>query len=249
MAKQSGTGSHHDTGSDTMVYYILFSGGVDSTVAFVKTLSNTVGSVFTPVFIDYGQKASEMECKAVHAIASRLRQRASTRNHQVTEPIVVQAADCFPNSKSSILKGNSDKPESPDIEGRNRQLILLAVEAIQSARMTTRPTRLITGFKNEFDDTTSQFVAEMNALLATMDPTSPIVVVAPLITFRGHRELGSGWAAAVARDMDHAGYADLIDLTWSCYYPTPQRVQCGNCGPCDLRRLVRNSIRHRSTRL
>jgi 7-cyano-7-deazaguanine synthase in queuosine biosynthesis len=220
--------------------YVLFSGGVDSTLAMLKIAKQGERSRITPLFFDYGQKAAEKEKEAVGKLIPLLRERVGDGvvigNCRIHE---VGGTGLFPWSRSSILKGRSDTVSRPDVENRNMVLISLAVSVIMADRNHDKAERrgrsLVVGFRNEHYDTKRAFATRMDAV-TSRDPFG-VKIITPLVS----SDYAIGWHS-LSRQFASEDIEFLLPHTWSCYSPTGKGLPCGRCGSCRSRaRLVDES--------
>ena len=219
--------------------YSLFSGGLDSTLAILKTMSGNEPVRILPIFFDYGQKARDEETKAVLQLVPKLREFGKRRNPdtQVEECKIFKIrgpdTDFFPWSQSTLLEGRP-KSGQIDIENRNMVLVSCALSLIMSERTTLQlkgRVELITGFLNDFYDTSISFASALNKLLQVM--RQPIEVVTPLIPKNQKEPVSVNKLVDIAHSLDVLSL--LKNMTWSCYYPTDGSA-CGKCHPCVKRR-------------
>jgi 7-cyano-7-deazaguanine synthase in queuosine biosynthesis len=219
--------------------YSLFSGGLDSTLAILKTMSGNEPVRVIPIFFDYGQKAVNEETRAVLQLVPRLREFGKQKNPdtQVEECKVFKIrssdADFFSWSKSAILEG---RPESGqiDVENRNMVLVSCALSVIMSERATLHlkgRIELTTGFLNEFYDTSSSFTSALTKLLHVMN--QPVEVVTPLMAKDQKGRVSVKKLVDIAHSLEVLSL--LKNMTWSCYYPT-NGIACDRCKACDKRR-------------
>lgn len=220
--------------------YSLFSGGLDSTLALLKTMSGNEPVRILPIFFDYGQKARDEETKAVLQLIPKLRAFGKQRNPetQVDECRIFNIrssdTDFFSWSQSALLEGRP-KSEQIDVENRNMVLVSCALSVIMSERAALQfkgRIELITGFLNEFYDTSISFASALNKLMQAM--SQPVEVVTPLIPEHQKEKdhVSVNKLIEIAHSLDV--YSLLKKATWSCYYPT-NGSQCGKCRACDKR--------------
>ncbi len=218
--------------------YSLFSGGLDSTLAILKTVSGNEPVKIIPIFFDYGQKALNEETRAVLQLVPKLREFGKQKHldTQVEECKIFKIRssdiDFFPWSQSALLKGRP-KSGQTDVENRNMVLISCALSVIMSERAILQlkgHIELITGFLNEFYDTSISFVNALNKLLQVM--SQPVEVVTPLIPKNQKGRVSVNKLIEIAHSLDV--FSLLKNMTWSCYYPTNGSV-CGKCRACEKR--------------
>jgi 7-cyano-7-deazaguanine synthase in queuosine biosynthesis len=219
--------------------YSLFSGGLDSTLAILKTMSRNEPVKILPIFFDYGQKARNEETKAVLQLIPKLREFGKQKNldTQVDECKIFKIRssdiDFFSWSQSAILESRPIS-EQIDVENRNMVLVSCALSIIMSERATLQlkgHIELITGFLNDFYDTSINFADSLNNLLQVM--RQPIEVVTPLIPRNQKGTVSVNKLVDIAHSLDVLSL--LKNMTWSCYYPTNGNA-CGKCHPCVKRR-------------
>lgn len=215
--------------------YSLFSGGLDSTLAILRTMSGNEPVRVIPIFFDYGQKAINEETRAVLQLVPKLREFGK-RKHPSTQvedcktfSIRSSDIDFFPWSQSALLKGRP-KSEQIDVENRNMVLVSCALSVIMSERAALQlkgHVELITGFLNDFYDTSVSFASALNKLLQVM--RQPIEVVTPLIPKNQKGLVSVNKLVDIAHSLDVLSL--LKNMTWSCYYPVNGSA-CGKCHPC-----------------
>jgi len=148
------------------VLFSLLSGGIDSTLATLKAIqagSNKSVSSIVPVFIDYGQKSRKQEWNAVLKVSERLRKEANAKEIRFDPPAKIRLAaysrngfGIFKWSESMLIKG--DKSGVAEVENRNMVLVSIAASYAKSLTPHNERAVIITGFRNEFYDTRTEFV-------------------------------------------------------------------------------------------
>lgn len=218
------------------VLFLLLSGGVDSTLAALKSIqienSRSVSGV-VPVFVDYGQKSRKHEWDAVLRVTERLRQEVSGKGIRFHSPVRIKLAthprnglSIFKWSDSMLIKGN--KSEVTEVENRNMVLISIVASYAKSLMLPNERAVIVTGFRNEFYDTRQEFVKQMNNVFKSL--RMRVKVDAPVIEYNG--DVGK---KELVDEFELKGYGDLIEMTWSCYTPKNDRP-CGECPACQKRK-------------
>ncbi len=213
-------------------YYALFSGGLDSTLATLLTMSQQQAIRLTPLFFRYGQKSEAEEAKAVFRLIPLLRGHLPNSSSILDDCRQFDIGGLFAWSDSPILKHNpTDTGRSPDVENRNMILIGCAASVIMAdwKRGDEAPTRLIGGFKNEHYDTTKRFADAINRVFTAFERR--ICLDTPLIAPSQRGGSSPKRLAKLARDL---GGLKLLKDSWSCYYPQSGEP-CKCCRACQGR--------------
>lgn len=214
------------------VLFLLLSGGVDSTLAALKAIqkenSSSVSRV-VPVFIDYGQKSKKHEWDAVSRVSERIIEEANAKEIRFDSPVRIHLASrprnglkIFEWSDSMLIKGG--KSDVAEIENRNMVLISIVASYAKSLTPPNERAVIITGFRNEFYDTSQEFVKQMNSVFESSKMR--VTVDAPVIEYKG--VVGK---KKLVDEFESRGYGDLIEMTWSCYTPKNDGP-CGECPAC-----------------
>jgi 7-cyano-7-deazaguanine synthase in queuosine biosynthesis len=220
--------------------FSLLSGGIDSTLATLMAIragnSKSLSRII-PVFIDYGQKSRRQEWSAVTRVSERLKSEAISKGIRFVSPIrimlVSQPKDglrLFEWSKSMLLQGN--KSNNPEVENRNMVLVSTLASYAKSCIKSNEKAVIVTGFRDEFYDTSREFVEQLNNLFKSMNMS--IALSAPAIEYKG--DVGK---KRLVDEYRRNGYKDLIDMTWSCYEPFKKRP-CRKCPACTKRDKATN---------
>ena len=225
-------------------YYCLFSGGFDSTLAILKTISENSPLKLTCIFFNYGQKASVRESEAVTALFPGIKAFASNidTNTIIDEPRIINIPGLFSWSSSSILVGN---PKEGDTGVENRNLLLLSClsSVIMADRKNSRKKGnvvIITGFTDSYYDTSLKFRDAINAFFKAT--TQHIKVSTPLIpeNQNENEEVTVDELIKVAKSLN---VLPLLDkTTWSCYFPS-QTETCGTCDQCKKRLKITQALK------
>jgi len=213
------------------IIYPLLSGGIDSTIATLKRISERRDfTKVQPIFINYGQKAWKQEWKSACAVSEKMADLFNKRRTVFHSPKRIDlhcaSADklgIFQWSKSKIITGNS--ADSPYIESRNLILLSVAASFVESQIKDSDEGIIVTGFRDEIPDTQREFVALLNCLLAfLMSKTKKTIrVEAPVIDY------GPNGKAKMIKNFKE--YQDIIESTWSCYIPENGKP-CRKCEAC-----------------
>jgi 7-cyano-7-deazaguanine synthase in queuosine biosynthesis len=209
------------------------SGGIDSTIATLKQISNGDFSRIQPIFVDYGQKAREQEWKAVNNVFGELATIVDKKNAVFCSPKRLNIY-CSNNVESSIFQWSRSKlftgksEHSPYVENRNMILISIAVSFAESQINDFEQGIIITSFRNEWEDTQKQFVDLLNQILTFLfnKKRKSIRIEAPLISY--------GVNGKKRMIQDFRQYSYLLRLTWSCYTPDNDNP-CQQCEACRAR--------------
>lgn len=112
------------------VYFLLLSGGLDSTIAGLKIIEVGDCSRIIPVFVNYGQKSVEQEWDSVKKVAEKM--KMLTRDKEITfhPPVRIdlkseEVFSIFNWSKSKLITGNNQANAYVE----NRNMILISVVA------------------------------------------------------------------------------------------------------------------------
>ena len=214
--------------------FLLISGGLDSTIAALKRISQRDFSEIRPIFINYGQKACEQEWNAVCNVSSKIAELVREDEADFFDPLRIDLRwksetgfKVFQWSKSKLIAENQKGTHYVE----NRNLILLSVIASFAESFTRKSEEaiIVTGFRDEFPDTKREFVQLMNCILSFFlrDKGKVIRVEAPIIDYgpRGKKKMVA----------DFRKFKDILKLTWSCYYPKEDEP-CHKCRACTDRK-------------
>lgn len=216
-------------------YYVLLSGGLDSTLAALLTLSNNGPIKLTPLFFRYGQNAESEESNAVHELIPRIRKHPISTGSLIDDCRELNVNGLYSHgvfswSKSTLLQSNPNSPGSPDVENRNMILIGYAASIIMAdwKERQENPTKLVVGFKNEGYDTNKSFINAINNVFRASK--RQIYIDAPLIV-KGQK--GKSSPRRLAKLAFPLNTTELLEQTWSCYYPEGGRpCITEKCFPC-----------------
>jgi len=213
----------------------LLSGGIDSTLATLAAIqagNNRSISRIVPVFLDYGQKSRRQEWRAVSRVSEKLRAEAISKGIRFVSPVRIElfahakkGMGLFEWSESMLLEGN--KSDIVEVENRNMVLLSSVASYAKSCVKCNEKAVIVTGFRDEFYDTSVGFLEQLNKLFESMKVR--ISVSAPVIEYKG--DVGK---KRLVDEYRRKGYKDLIDMTWSCYEPFRNRP-CEECPACTKR--------------
>lgn len=208
------------------VHLVLLSGGLDSTIAALRTIERKDCVRVIPVFINYGQKSLEQEWKSVMRVTENMKRLYGNRKMEIESPVKIDLNSkrefgIFNWSKSKLMTGN--RKASDYVENRNMILISTVASYAESVKGDSEEAVIVTGFRNEWEDTSPEFVDAINNVFKVLK--TGVRVEAPIIQFRDKNELLKA----------HKEYRPFFDLTWSCYTPINGQP-CGNCSACTLRK-------------
>jgi len=213
----------------------LLSGGIDSTLAALKVIRTATRrdvSRVAPVFIDYGQESREQEWQAVLKVSERLKREANGKGINFEAPVKINLTGSsrdgvrvFEWSQSMLIKGS--RSELAEVENRNMVLISVVASYAKAFTPQNEKAVVITGFRNEFYDTRIEFARQLNRIFRVLE--MQIQIDTPVIEYEG-----DGGKKKLVDIFSSMGYADLINLTWSCYTPHGNQP-CGKCPACQKR--------------
>lgn len=212
--------------------YPLMSGGIDSTIATLKRMSQRDFDEMQPIFIDYGQKACEQEWNAVCEVSKKLAKIAKEIGITFHHPKRIDLSCSSENrgrifqwSRSKLITGSPDG--DPYVENRNMILLSVATSFVESQIRSSEKGIIITGFRDEYPDTKGEFVVLFNCLLTFLfsEHGKSIEIATPIIDY------GPFGKKEMVKDFQR--YEDIIELTWSCYNPDPETGKpCQICEAC-----------------
>ena len=208
------------------VYFLLLSGGMDSTIAGLKIIERNDCERIIPVFVNYGQKSVEHEWDSVKKVAKKMKVFASDKGITLEQPVRIdlktkEGFGTFDWSKSQLLTGNSKA--SAYVENRNMILISVVASYAESMIRGKEEAVIATGFRHEWEDTSPEFVNAINNVFKVLN--NRVRVEAPVIQFKNKKKLV----------REHEKYKQFFDLTWSCYMPANGKP-CGICDACTNRK-------------
>jgi 7-cyano-7-deazaguanine synthase len=217
----------------TRKIYPLLSGGMDSTIATLKRIQQSDFVEVQPIFINYGQKAIEQEWNSVRKVSQKIAVLVDNSVADFRTPKRIDLSSTtdkteriFAWSKSHLLIGNEGK--NPYVENRNMVLLSIASSYVESQIRKSEDGIIVTGFRDEWPDTTGKFVSLLNALFAFLlqKEKKTITIQAPLIDYnlRDKAQMLEAFK----------NFRDIIDLTWSCYEPHGDEP-CHKCRACTTR--------------
>jgi 7-cyano-7-deazaguanine synthase in queuosine biosynthesis len=222
-------------------YYCLFSGGFDSTLAILKTVSENSPLRLTSIFFNYGQKASVRESETVMALFPRIKVFANDidKNTLIDQPRIINIPCLFSWSSSSILSGN---PQEGDAGVENRNLILLSclssvIMADKKNLKKREKTIIITGFTNSYYDTSLKFRNAINDFFKATK--QHIIVSTPLIPENQKGEVNLDELIKIAKSLNILPL--LNKMTLSCYFPSETKT-CGECDQCKKRYKINQAL-------
>jgi len=215
--------------------YPLLSGGIDSTIATLKRIQVRDFCELQPIFVDYGQKARELEWESVLAVSQGIAGFGDNTSIMFRRPkrIVLSCMTdqnrIFQWSRSRLIIGNSG--EDPYVENRNMILVSTAASYVESQIKEFEYGGIITGFRDEYPDTKREFVASLNHLFRILlaDTKKTIRIEIPIMKY------GPAGKGKLLSDFEK--YREIINLTWSCYEPKSGKP-CGKCQACTGRKFA-----------
>lgn len=201
-----------------MKVVFLMSGGIDSTVAVWKLLSE--GHEIVPLtFITYRRNIREIE--AVKAIA------AKASKHEITIYDVSFLREIFdypPHLKEKIY---AQQPELPNIFIPYRNLVFYSIAAYAACH---EEADAVAGGHTREDlekipDVTPVFFAQLENLFKVSTPFHRVKILTPLVGLRKPDVLRLGVELGAP-----------LQLTWSCW--SVYEKQCGKCPGCLSRKTA-----------
>jgi len=209
---------------------VLFSGGLDSTVALWWAREKSYGEIRTLSF-SYGSKEEDISL----SISRVLAKIAGVEHVQLDLDILRKLA----GRKSSLI-GNGEIPpglDGPELEATRavwvpaRNLVMVSIAA-SMAEVMGGEVDIVVGFDREeaetFPDNSMRFVDNLNRVLEDAVLDGAVRIVSPLIDMRKNQIVRLG--------------VDLgapLELSCSCYQPPGARdgkpIHCGTCQSCILR--------------
>lgn len=215
------------------VYFLLLSGGMDSTIAGLKIIEAGDHPIIIPVFVNYGQKSVEEEWDSVKKVTEKMKTLSGDKRLTLKPPVRIDLTTeedfgIFDWSKSKLITGNSQA----DAYVENRNMILISVVASYAESVITEQEEavIITGFRDEFEDTSPAFRDAINHVFKILH--NRVRVETPIIDFKDKRRLVK----------KHEKYLKFLNLTWSCYTPVDGEP-CGICEACTSRQRALKTVR------
>jgi 7-cyano-7-deazaguanine synthase len=209
---------------------VLFSGGLDSTVALWWTRDKGYGVTKTLSF-RYGSREESISLDVCRALADI----AGVEYIQLDLDILKRLA----GQKSSLLGNGKITPglDGPEMEATRavwvpaRNLVLVSIAA-SMAEVMGGDVDIVVGFDREeaetFPDNSRRFVENLNRVLEDAVLEGTVRVVSPLI------EMRKGDIVRLGIDLGAP-----LELSCSCYQPSGTRdgkpIHCGTCQSCILR--------------
>jgi len=213
-----------------IIIFPLLSGGIDSTIAILERLKNRDFTKMQPIFINYGQKAWKQEWIAVQKISEKIAELPNLDEKIFLNPqyidlnCVSEDTKIFNWSKSQLITGKSDA--DPYLENRNMVLLSIGASFVESKILPGDTGIIITGFRNEWEDTQKDFVKSINEVFEFLfsEKKKTIRVETPIIKY--------GPKGKTKMVNTYQKYKYILDLTWSCYTPKITVESCRNCEAC-----------------
>jgi len=185
----------------------LVSGGIDSLV-MCKMLELEKQEQY-PLFIDYGQLASEKEWAACKQIFSKT---------ELPEPTRICLDGYGKLVKSGITDRSKDTYNEAFLPGRNLLFVVVAASFAYQKGVPNIAIGLLSEENHLFPDQTEEFIVNSNFALNSAFGES-FTIITPLITFSKKDVI------KLAKK-----YSLPIEYTYSCHYG--EDVYCGKCIAC-----------------
>jgi len=126
-----------------------------------------------------------------------------------------------------LITGNPQ--DKAYVENRNMILISVVASYAESVIAEKEEAVIVTGFRDEFQDTSPKFVDAINCVFEILD--NKVRVEAPIVLFTDKGEL----------IKSHEKYRKILDRTWSCYTQVDGKP-CHKCEACIDRQEALESI-------
>jgi 7-cyano-7-deazaguanine synthase len=183
----------------------LVSGGLDSTLVAVMTKESGVKQY--PLFVDYGQRAVELEWKACASIFKKRR---------LPRPQRVSVNDFGALVPSGLTSRKLNVVADAFLPGRNLLFLLLGAAYAATCEADAIAIGLLSEKTRLFEDQSRSFLRDAQRTLRVA-VARPVSIVAPLMKMSKRDVL------RLAREKDISG-------TYSCHAGT--RKPCGKCLSC-----------------
>lgn len=203
---------------------VLFSGGLDSTVALYYALNTMPGPIYTLTFV-YGQRHED----EIHA-ASKITRLVLDKFPEKFDGGWVRLIprELIPGSSSILgdcpvkeydkIPNHEESQDDPAfIPHRNLLFLSIAAGWARHFKVST----IVTGLRGGFSDCTVEFEKRLTSLLDQSDPGWPLTVFSPVHKSRTE-------TIRMARDLN--GCWEALAHTMTCFkgFEPP----CGKCLPC-----------------
>lgn len=203
---------------------VVFSGGLDSTVAAARLLHDGVETEL--LHFGYGCRASGPERKAVHDVAEVL----GCELHIVDTPIFTEAigGSRLTNTKREAFADGEAGAEYAHewVPARNLILTSIAVGFAESHGHTLLALGANLEEAGAYPDNEPEFIRQFGRLLPfAVADSKQLNFATPVGNLMKHEIVALGLELGAP-----------LHLTWSCYNDGPKH--CGNCGPCFMRKTA-----------
>lgn len=208
---------------------VIISGGLDSTTAATIASDNPDIEEITLLNFRYKCHAQEKEEQAVKDVCEALQKRHPEKK------ILLKYfdTDLFEKIGGTTLIGDNENEISKGYEGvetrnqwvpaRNLVFISLIVAYVEANNIGKIYLGLNLEESGLFPDNSTIFYEDLNRVLNHASPICP-EIINPLGNYMKHMIVNEAYKIKAP-----------IDKAWSCYHGK-YKYQCGNCGPCVMRR-------------
>jgi 7-cyano-7-deazaguanine synthase in queuosine biosynthesis len=224
----------------TKNYIHLFSGGLDSTYALLKLVTDVYKGKkekhqIQTIFIDYGQHVAQYEGESVQDVTNFIRSILGETDFLLDPIHISLRSDLLTWCNNVAFTGKEVGDETCEIQNRNMILVSIAASYLmacaenQGIEMTIF--KIYSGLKDgEMPDSNRHFFDRLEELLHEYKGQYPIKV--ELIP-KWSRDKICGEIKRLLKGNE-AQLKQLLALTVSCYSPIDGRKPCGDCLKCRM---------------
>jgi 7-cyano-7-deazaguanine synthase len=203
---------------------VILSGGMDSTIAMRVCVEKYGADNVRALTFFYGQK-QELEIEKAKQSTAKLNVKHKVLDLSLLGEIAQGfSANVDKNISMPTIKEVLGHPRPPTyVPNRNMILMSIAAAYAEVENISTIVTGLQVHDEYGYHDTTQRFVDKINS---TLDENRiiKIKVIAPFVDLSKTQEL------KIVQTLD--GDLDLLELTLTCYNPSPSGLSCGYCPSC-----------------